>query len=448
MKFTNKEKREKEMKEKIRKYMITAICMAAFILPMLQPLTVRAAETGQTVTLSMHRLYNSNATLDGDEFEESYDFTVSLDSGYELVAFRQEVNGDCQVCLYLYNESSKEFRTFIPAIDVNSCVSSYSSHYVLYKNGKLSSESSNENEKLAHATYSYLRYDVGFTTTQVNLSWSGMHMFDSLESAQVYVKTGTTDGLIEPPKDEVNKSWFLKNVNFSLRADDSPTSEAGEDATYVKFTWDIDNLQDGDLLEIKTHSYLKKIGGDQIIGFHDFITHANNVSAYSGEYELSQYDATKAWFATLENKPLIFKSYDTDAYYLRPWRNGVAGGWVRISMSRATPSSSPYVDKVDYGDFDEDGEWIVDDDLTFENGGGYGIDQNGNIIIPEDENLFTGTNISNIMSKFFDFMKSLPALFGDLPALLNQTIGFLPVWVIGAICAAILVAIILRIVGR
>ena len=243
---------------------------------------------------------------------------------------------------------------------------------------------------------------------------------------------------------------------YTVTADDSPSSEAGADATYIHFTWDTDNVQDGDLIEIKTYNYYKKIGGEKLSGFHDFITYSDGVGASSGKYSFSQYTATKAWFNSLENKPLMFKDYDTTDYYIRPVRMGALGVekygmWVHVRTKRSTPTSSPILDKdssFDYGDFDENGEWIRDDELTEKNGGIHGMDQNGNWISPDDDNLFTGTNLAGMFSYFFDFMKNIPSMLADLPALVSSTIGFLPPVIIGFIGIGVVIAIILRVVGR
>lgn len=282
-------------------------------------------------------------------------------------------------------------------------------------------------------------------------------LFKTLEEVKKYASTGTGDYDIIKPA-ELEKGWYLKNVNGYVTADDSPSSEAGADATYIHFTWDTDNLQEGDLIEIKTHSYYKKIGGEKLSGFHDFITYSDGVSATSGEYSFSQYLPAKAWFNSLENKPLVFKEYDTTDYYIRPVRMGSSGvekygGWIHIGMGkRTTPTSSPWADpdnSGDYGDFNEDGDWITDEETTEKEGGRHGWLQDGTVLTPEDKtNPFTGTNLAGMFSYFFDFMKGIPSLLGDLPALVSSIIGFLPVQIIGFIGLGILVAIILRIVGR
>ena len=125
------------------------------------------------------------------------------------------------------------------------------------------------------------------------------------------------------------------------------------------------------------------------------------------------------------------------------------GGWVHIKMGRSTPTSSPYIEDIEYGDFDDDNNWTVDEDLTDKNGGHHGVDQGGGYIPPDQsDNPFTGTNIAGIFSYFYDFMKQIPAMLGDLPALVGNIISFLPKPIIAFIGIGVIVAIILRIVGR
>ena len=287
-------------------------------------------------------------------------------------------------------------------------------------------------------------------------SVTGMKIFKDVEAYEAYLANGSLDGMI---KEELDTSWYLKDIRCEVTADDSPSGSGGEDATYIKFYWLTDNLQDGDLLEIKTRNYYKKIGGDQVYGFHDYITFHDNISCLDGifsdeegnergSYTLGQYDATKAWFATVENKPLIFKSYETEIYYFRPYRNGKYGKWCKVTMNRFGDAGSPYIEDVEVGDLDDEGNWDKDDELTDDNGGNHGVDQGGNITRPDPDNPFEGTNIAAIFQYMFDFFKSIPSLLGDLPALVNSIIGFLPLPVIGFIAAGILVAIVLRIVGR
>ena len=304
-----------------------------------------------------------------------------------------------------------------------------------------------EKDSFRYLPYKSYKNDVQYYPTTFSVSGK-CKVFKSLDELKEYASTGAGDYDIIKP-DELEKGWYLKNVSYKVTADDSPSSEAGADATYIHFSWDTDNLQEGDLLEIKTKSYYKKILGEQLSGFHDFITKSDGVSAYDGKYSFSQYEATKAWFNSLENKPLVFKEYDTTDYYLRPYRQGQYGGWVHIKMGRSTPTSSPYIEDVEYGDFDDDNNWTVDEDLTDKNGGHHGIDQGGDYIPPDQsENPFTGTNLAGMFSYFFDFMKNIPSMLADLPALVSSIIGFLPSVIIGFVGVGIVIAIILRVVGR
>lgn len=376
---------------------------------------------------------------------------VSVTSGNELigeVVVYQNEKGVLYkgIRFYVYNKNENVYY----ALTWKNC--KLTGSYKYYKDGKLQNESDLSVNK---------RDEVPFQKGEVDdvlvngFSISGnIKIFKDKDSLNNFIKSGDTSGMIEVKDPENEKNWYLKNVSYKVTADDSPSSEAGADATYIHFSWDTDNLQDGDLLEIKTYNYYKKILGEKLSGFHDFVTYSDGVAASSGKYSFSQYTATKAWFNSLENKPLAFKEYDTTDYYLRPVRMGTLGvekygGWVHIKMGRSTPTSSPYIEDIEYGDFDDDNNWTVDEDLTDKNGGHHGVDQGGGYIPPDQsDNPFTGTNIAGIFSYFYDFMKQIPAMLGDLPALVGNIISFLPNPIIAFIGIGVLVAIILRIVGR
>lgn len=414
-------------------------------------LVVHAAESyynkGNTVTFTV----NYCNTKDKDHtYRTTQTGTIQANADYEIVAVLVNYNIGVD-----FHHSTLSFKIIKSASEV----------YNLQKSGVTSCFGTESNFKdaapLSSKVYSldnlpseiYAKGKADGSIT-VSCSITGCKVFKDNESMKAYATSGDTSGMIEVKDPELEKGWYLKNLSYKVTADDSPSSEAGEDATYIHFSWDTDNLKDGDLLEIKTYNYYKKILGEKLSGFHDFITYSDGVAASSGKYSFSQYVATKAWFNSLENKPLAFKKYDTTDYYLRPVRMGALGvekygGWVHIKMGRSTPTSSPYIEDVEYGDFDEDNNWTVDEDLTDKNGGHHGIDQGGDYIPPDQsENPFTGTNLAGMFAYFFDFMKNIPSMLADLPALVSSTIGFLPPVIIGFIGVGVLVAIILRVVGR
>lgn len=408
-------------------------------------LVVHAVESGQSV----HIVWEYEVTGESTSLNKqvaSYDTTYSCGAGYEIVA--------------CYASSSTTLKTlYITVIDKNTKskigVLNYGTGtYKEYHDGKLKYEYSIPKNKVP-PEYIYCGNGTNTDYRVTKFSIGGnIKIFKDNNALNSYIKSGDTSGMIEVKDPENEKNWYLKNVSYKVTADDSPSSEAGADATYIHFSWDTDNLQDGDLLEIKTYNYYKKILGEKLSGFHDFVTYSDGVAASSGKYSFSQYTATKAWFNSLENKPLAFKEYDTTDYYLRPVRMGTLGvekygGWVHIKMGRSTPTSSPYIEDIEYGDFDDDNNWTVDEDLTDKNGGHHGVDQGGGYIPPDQsDNPFTGTNIAGIFSYFYDFMKQIPAMLGDLPALVGNIISFLPKPIIAFIGIGVIVAIILRIVGR
>lgn len=414
-------------------------------------LVVHAAESyynkGNTVTFTTNYC---NTTDKDHTYRTTQTGTIQANADYEIVAVLVNYNHGVDL-----DHSTLSFKIIKSASEVyNLQKSGVTSCFGIESNFKDAAPLSSKVyslDNLPSEIYAKGKADGSIT---VSCSITGCKVFKDNESMKAYATSGDTSGMIEVKDPENEKNWYLKNVSYKVTADDSPSSEAGADATYIHFTWDTDNLQDGDLLEIKTYNYYKKILGEKLSGFHDFVTYSDGVAASSGKYSFSQYTATKAWFNSLENKPLAFKEYDTTDYYLRPVRMGTLGvekygGWVHIKMGRSTPTSSPYIEDIEYGDFDDDNNWTVDEDLTDKNGGHHGVDQGGGYIPPDQsDNPFTGTNIAGIFSYFYDFMKQIPAMLGDLPALVGNIISFLPKPIIAFIGIGVIVAIILRIVGR
>lgn len=413
-------------------------------------LMVHAAESSNVHVISGS--FNYNSFIDSDKYQNIGTFTLSASGNVEFLGVYgdygyPDVRYEC-ISIYLFNKDTNKYATIQLTSSGISCVGNYKE----YKNDKLINEYENYKNYFSYIPVKAIdteKYHINSYSLEGDIK-----IFKGYDSMVSYVKSGDTSGMIEIKDPENEKDWYLKNVSYKVTADDSPSSEAGADATYIHFSWDTDNLQDGDLLEIKTYNYYKKILGEKLSGFYDFITYSDGVNASSGKYSFSQYTATKAWFNSLENKPLAFKEYDTTDYYLRPVRMGTLGvekygGWVHIKMGRSTPTSSPYIEDIEYGDFDDDNNWTVDEDLTDKNGGHHGVDQGGGYIPPDQsDNPFTGTNIAGIFSYFYDFMKQIPAMLGDLPALVGNIISFLPKPIIAFIGIGVLVAIILRIVGR
>ena len=303
-----------------------------------------------TNALVVHAEENNSCHASGAYNEGDYryetDFTITADDNYEILANISSVlrNGILyySVVFNLYDKTDKKLLSL-----KGNCIQVGT--WRQYYKGVLQRESSMDVFPQNSVPYKSVE---GSTVTVDSFFLSGnVRLFKDNESLMAYVKSGDTSGMIEVKDPENEKNWYLKNVSYKVTADDSPSSEAGADATYIHFSWDTDNLQDGDLLEIKTYNYYKKILGEKLSGFHDFVTYSDGVAASSGKYSFSQYTATKAWFNSLENKPLAFKEYDTTDYYLRPVRMGTLGvekygGWVHIKMGRSTPTSSPYIEDI------------------------------------------------------------------------------------------------------
>ncbi len=438
-------------------YVVSVVCLFWF-----HPFVASAAETDTTETTDT---VEKNAPGGKGNAIHIYCKSKNKNSGYySITDMTAKAKDDTEIVgiLTSFDNGAQSISLVIICGDGNESLSSkYLSDVVRvrmeYRNDKLF-DTQYISAEYWYQSFSY--YEPSDSFLEVQISISGMKIFKDRDAYLAYRETGSLDGMI---KEELDSSWYLKDIRCEVTADDSPSGSGGEEATYIKFFWLTDNLEDGDLIEVKTRNYVKKIGGDKISGFHDYVTWHDNISALdnlfnftdkNGEtserasWTIGQKDAVKAWFAFLENKPLIFKTYETEIYYFRPVRNGTFGKWCKVTMNRFGDSGSPYIEDVEIGDMDDDGEWDRDDDLTDENGGNHGVDQGGDITIPDPDNPFEGTNIAGIFSYLFDFFKSIPSLLGDLPALVNSIIGFLPLPVIGFIAAGVLIAIALRIVGR
>ena len=436
---------------KIKKYIATTLMALAMVLPIIQPLAVHAEETG-----NQHISISGGYIRQLDELEsQSYNFECDVKSGYLIVGVKSITSTGSDeaenIEMYVFQNGK-----YVGSLTNTNKYKTYCENGTLNWTYLVGDKEQNMigTANLTGSGYALpIFYLSKWSATGVscNLKWSGFKVFETAEQALSYAQSGTTDGEIEAPKTGLDKEWYLKNIGYSVRAEDGGENE---DATFIKFTWDTDNLQDGDLIEIKTHNWYRTLTGSQYSGFHDYITFSNGVSAMNGSYEISQYEATNAWFKSLDNTPLVFKSFDTDTYYLRPYRNGVYGGWVKISMKRNPAiKGTPYVNNVEYGDFDEEtGDFVIDSDRT-QTEGGYGITQKGEPVVPDEydglNNVGTViTTAGDALKYFFSNITSIMGLFGQLPQLLNAVIGWLPSPLIVLICASVVVVIILRIFGR
>lgn len=387
-------------------------------------------------------------------------------SGVKVVIDRTFVtNNDKEMIGYIKTYKTSEGVIFSKDVEFAFCGSgvlsnpsvNYLSDYVgvqmqYNKKGELTNSwAYSESNILQHANY----YMDSNEYTGFIYAASGMKLFQDYEAAKVYAETGSLDGMI---KDEVDRNWYLKDIRCVYNKNGSPDPTADADVATIDFSWLTENLQEGDLLEVRTHNYIVKIGGDKLSGFLDYVTWRDGVSCLDdiykdkddierSMYKIGRFSAVNEWLNTLDNKPLLMKDKDTDIYYMRPYRNGKYGLWCRLAMGRRA-DGDPYIADISYGDLDDENNYDEDEEVTEKEGGHHGVDEDGNYIDPVITNPFDGFGLTEIFKSFFDFMKGLPSLLGDLPELVKSVVGFLPDWVIGFIGISIVVVIILRILGR
>lgn len=451
---------------KIKRYIVTTVMALAMVLPIIQPLVVHAEETtGQVISVTSNYTYG--------EYEDFYSFTLNIKEEYpEIVGYYTEhITGSGGVtyvnqCLK-FGSYDAEFGKFVDWSSAfkGDWVASYNAHNYRKKNNDIQYENHDGDVALSDFDpVNFITKIIDGYYTSARCTWSGIKVFETREDAENYVNTGSTNGLVEEPKTGLEKGFYLKNVSYRLNTYDDNSVIIGDkefegngtggvqnqDNQEIIFSWDTDNLQDGDLIEIKTHNYYKTLTGEKYSGFYDYKTYQDGISAMTGTIQFKQSEPSTEWFGNLENKPIVHKNHDTDIYYFRPYRNGVWGMWTRVTMGKMTPSSPPYVQKVDYGDINDEGEFVVDSDITASQGGEHGFDIDGNVTTPSTniDGMVEFDNIFDLMKYWFSNIGSLVSSFGQLPQLINNVIGWLPSPIIVLICGFIALVIILRIFGR
>ena len=188
-------------------------------------LVVRAAESGQSVHIVWEYEISGNSSS-GNKVVRSYDTTYSCGSGYELAA--------------CYSSSSTTLKTlYITVIDKNNKSDIGARNYGVgtykeYVNGKLKYEYSIP-KNMVPPDYIYCGNGTNTDYRVTKFSIGGnIKIFKDNDALNSYIKTGDTSGMIEVKDPENEKNWYLKNVSYKVTADDSPSSEAGADATYIR----------------------------------------------------------------------------------------------------------------------------------------------------------------------------------------------------------------------
>lgn len=158
-----------------------------------------------------------------------------------------------------------------------------------------------------------------------------------------------------------------------------------------------------------------------------------------------------------------FSSHVVNGYYLRFCKinedKSVSYSlWNKISIYRDNSLTQIGTASSETGIFDENGNWVNKQIVNSEivDGGGKlpafspGLDDDGNNLPSNNNGLDLDSFLtdSNIFERFIGYLKSAMSSLGELPQYVGQLFSFLPQEIIGLLGFGVIIAIILRIIGR
>ena len=299
--------------------------------------------------------------------------------------------------------------------------------------------------------------------------YSNMPIFSNKEALDNYLLTGV-DTTVEniPISDdedmELDRELYLKNIKWKTEA---ITGQGGKEDCWCFMSWDIDNLTEYDYINVKSDLWYQ----------HNFM--GNKVS---GKFNLFEMDKKKE-FETVSwshaygygldlqggslsfdylTFPMLyansFETYDNiynggvDTLYLQLVRFNPQTGkytkglWVKVSFKDSLVSYAD-VDNINAGTINsETGEYEVDAETDY-GVDGYGINgETGNRTTAYE--LGSLDSIDEVGEYVFAKMRDMISQLGNFPTLVYRVFSFLPSDIMVLIGVGIVVAILLRILGR
>ena len=471
------------MKGRIKKYLVTAMCLVAFVLPMLQPMTVKAAETGQTISVS-------------GEHEDVRNGSTSI----ETYNFSCDVNEGCEVVGYLGNASSGDGNVgksvILRVIDENGDLVDWSfgaSHYINYcSNGSLYHKyvidgnviyerGIQEFVEKAEAFPSMYYEKLCETMTYSRFTWSGFKIFESEKALREYVASGSTDGMIDQPIDLDKDGILDKSIGYlqNLKRNFLNTGETDENGVGEiswSFSWD-DTYPDYD------DSYKVEVKADCTVGVKSMFGLGSEKTVKSDIRSVSecQYNELQV-VVSLNDLKNIFNDFLSDnlpsgsditsfgktssykfTYYFRIYRYDETTGtyrygkWVRmLSDGNVLDGNTSMTGTL--GDFDENGDWIIDTDSTYGDGvetvtGSGKGDTIEDAIKDAEENRqdqldFQASDLGDMTNWFISNIKNMINALGSFPSFIGSLFSFLPPQVLVFIGVALIAVVICRFLGR
>lgn len=463
-------------------YVFCVICLFWF-----HPFVASAAEkvpggVGNKVIVSSYRLNG----IQNKNSEERHHVTMQAADGYEIVAYLSDATSGSGVLyktIWFYlNDISKGELLLLQ----KSGLSDYVGAGTRYVDGELS------------ATYSYTMSNIKnfFDYANVSLndvvmtcSVSGCKIFNDYESLKAYAETGSLNGMLESEED-VDSGEYDSDIGYlhDLKHKALMYGEQDENGLYSsyddRFTWSdyYPEYDDTYLVEVRASCEVevrKWFGiGKSTVYNSNIRKLADGVSYKDLEYivSLSEQNSLFADFIN-EHMPgnnsvsdvISSASYIFDTYYFRIYRwdedseSYKYGLWVRLNKEGSALDAT--LNKtVDAGELDKNGNWkqktdsdygegikdttivgagATQDDAKFE------TDQKQEEIDNGGKHLdLSNTSFQELWEWFTGSLLTLWNGLGVIPDFFGRLFSFLPSPIIVFIGLGIVVAIILRVLGR
>lgn len=461
-------------------YIVGVICLFMF-----HPIVASAAEqvpggVGNVVTVDSYSEYTeSNRAI-----RESA--TMKAASDYEIVAHLNTsyVNKDdplyYTIQFYQFNPSTGDIRSLRA-----SGVSDYVGVRMEYRKGELySSLYYNTSNMINSFTYANISQE----NTIITCTVTGCKIFMDRDAMYAYAESGSLDGMIN--EDDVDSGMYDSNIGYlhDLKWLPAMYGELDENGFYEnfddRFTWSdyYPEYDDSYLVEVRASCEVevkKWFGiGKSTVYNSDIRQLATGVKYKDLEYIVSLADQNSL-FADFMNEympgndslsdVISSATYRFDTYYFRIYRwdeeteSYKYGLWVRLTKDGSALLASLEF-TTDAGDLDDNGKWKQNSDSD------YGTGKRGSATPGSGETLedakaeadrkqeekdnggkpldLSNTNFQELWEWFTGSLYTLFSGLGVIPDFFGRLFSFLPSPVIGFLAVGIVVAIILRVLGR
>ena len=440
-------------------------------------LVVHAVESGQSIHIAFAYTY----TDDSGESLKDYDYTVSCSSDYEIVACYGSSSTTLKTLAFMVldknNKTKDDFNFGKDKI-------TGSGTYKEYSDGKLKYDYIIPTNMIV-PTYVFCGNgtDTRYRVTKFSLS-GNIKIFKDNASVDAYLKSGDTSGMIEFDKD-IDDGVKDSDIGYlhNLQMNQLQSGKQDENGIYERysdrFTWD-DTYPEYD------SSYLIEVRGKCVVQTKGFLG-LGKVKTYTSDIENIAKDISYndlEWIVSSTDKYAPFNSFInehmptnlvmTGVYgmrdlYFRIYKWSEAddcyryGPWVNMHFVDDDVWVSVDGDTT-MGDFDEDGNFIVDPDSDYgtgkKNDVGVGVgdteedakkdnDRRNEEKKNDDGKLdLSNSSLTDIWNWFTTSLWNLYNSLGFIPEFFQKIFSFLPTPIYVFLGIGIVIAIVLRVLGR